>query len=82
MNYKIVLEKKAEKFLLKQTEVQRKRLLGAIYHLPFEGDIKPMKGYDDLFRLRVGSYRILYNVRNDILVVQVIEIGNRGDIYK
>ncbi len=41
-----------------------------------------MRGREGYFRLRVGNYRIIYTVKNDILLVQVIEIGNRGDIYK
>ena len=38
--------------------------------------------YDDLLRLRVGNYRIVYTVDNGKLIVYVIDIDNRGDIYK
>ena len=57
-------------------------MLKAIYKLPSEGDIKPMTGYESLYRLRVGTYRVLFTVENDILTVRVLQIGNRGDIYK
>lgn len=82
MSFRIVIEKPAMKFLLKQPQNQRERLLKAINRLPFEGDIKPMNGYDGLFRLRVGTYRILYSIENDVLIVRVLNVGNRGDVYK
>lgn len=82
MKYEIVLEKRASKFLKKQPQNQRIRILTAIKDLPYSGDIKAMKGFSELFRLRVGSYRILYTIEKEVLVIRVIDIGNRGDIYK
>lgn len=82
MDYKILFDKPAQKFLLKQPQDQRKRLLSAIGKLPHSGDIKAMQGFPGCFRLRVGSYRIIFSVDNTVLTVCVINIGNRGDIYK
>lgn len=82
MQYKIEFDKRAIKFISKQPKPQRERIFKAIYKLPDIGDIKAMQGYEGYFRLRVGDYRIIYTVDNNILVVHVIEIGNRGDIYK
>ncbi len=82
MNYRIVIDKPALKFLQKQTPEQRERLLKAIYLLPERGDIKPMSGHENLFRLRVGAYRVIYTIENDVLIVRVLTIGNRGDVYK
>ena len=82
MKYEVVLEKRAAKFLQKQPQNQRIRILAAIKDLPYSGDIKAMKGFSELFRLRVGSYRILYTIEKEVLVIRVIDIGNRGDIYK
>jgi len=36
----------------------------------------------DAYRLRVGDYRVIYEIRNDELVLIVIKVGPRGDIYK
>lgn len=80
--YRIVIEKPTLKFLLKQQLSQRERILRAINRLPQEGDIKPMAGYQNLYRLRVGDYRVLYSIENDVLIVRVLQIGNRGDVYK
>jgi mRNA interferase RelE/StbE len=41
-----------------------------------------LKGYEDLYRLRVGDYRIIYTIKQDELVIAILKIGNRGDIYK
>ena len=82
MKYQIVIDKPALKFLLKQPQEQRERLLKAINKLPDMGDIKAMSGHENLYRLRVGAYRVIYTVENKILTVRVLTIGNRGDVYK
>lgn len=79
---RIQIDKPAMKFLAKQPKPQQERLLKAIYKLPDEGDIKAMAGYNGLYRLRVGTYRVLFTIENAILTVRVLEIGNRGDVYK
>lgn len=70
------------KFLAKQPKAQQERLLRAISKLPIEGDINPMAAHDGLYRLRVGTYRVLFTVENAILTVRVLQIGKRGDAYK
>lgn len=82
MKWRIVIEKPALKFLQKQPLPQRERLLKAIYGLPDVGDIKPMAGHENLFRMRVGTYRVLYSIEHDVLIVRVLNAGNRGDVYK
>lgn len=80
--YQIIIKKKAKKFIDKLPINERKRVVYAIEQLPNGEDIKKLKGHDDLLRLRVGGYRIIYSVDNGKLVVYVIDIDNRGDIYK
>ena len=82
MTWRIVIEKPALKFLQKQPLPQRERLLKAIQGLPDVGDIKPMAGHENLFRMRVGTYRVLYSIEHDVLIVRVMNAGNRGDVYK
>lgn len=82
MKYRIQIDKPALKFLHKQPQSQRERLLRAIQGLPDNGDIKPMGGHENLYRLRVGTFRVLYTIIGDLLIVRVLDIGNRGDVYK
>lgn len=82
MSYEIVIERKALKFINKQPQDQKRRLLAAIYRLPEGSDITRLSAKDELYRLRVGDYRIIYTVDNGKLIVYVIDAGNRGQIYK
>ena len=79
--YEIRFEKAAQKFLDKQDKSQRIRLYKAIYKLPCGTDIKKLSGYN-LYRLRVGDYRILYMIDNEIRLINIENIDNRGDAYK
>lgn len=82
MSYNIEIKKDAAKFIRKQPKAQQERILAAICKLPYEGDIKPLRGNAGLMRLRVGDYRIVYTVDNGQLIIYVIDAGNRGQIYK
>ena len=82
MKYKIIVEKRAAKFIRKQQPAQQTRIIEALAQLPFIGDIKPMAGMGGFYRLRVGDYRILYTVEEEIITGRVTDAGNRGDIYK
>jgi len=82
MSYKIVIDKPARKFIQKQSPDQQKRILTALYKLPYEGDIFPMRGAKGQYRVRIGTYRAVYNLYNDVLTVNVIKVDNRGDVYK
>ena len=79
--YKIVIQKKAKKFIDKLPKNEKIRIVRAIEQLPNGEDIKKLKGHNDLLRLRVGDYRIIYTVNHGELVVIVIDAGNRGEIY-
>jgi mRNA interferase RelE/StbE len=79
--YKIIIKKKAKKFIDKLPRSEKIRVVQAIERLPNGEDIKKLKGHDELLRLRVGDYRIIYTVDNGELIVLVIDAGNRGEIY-
>jgi len=80
--------KSALKFLGKLDKKSVARIRAAIQRLtvsPPEGDVKPLAGSKDgRMRLRVGGWRVIfkYGAEHEIEVLLVIEIGNRGDVYK
>jgi len=79
--------REARNFLKKADPKLRNQIkegIEGIKIIPSKGDIKPMRGYDDgRMRLRIGKYRVIYRYeRNILLVLFIIDIGSRGDIYK
>lgn len=84
MNYSIKIKASAKKSLLKLTKLQRLRLIEQIDALadnPFKGT--QLKGdLTGLRRIRVGQYRVMYEVLNDELIILVIRIGHRKEIYR
>lgn len=77
--FQIIYSKNAVKFLKKQDRHTQKRIINAIGKLPFEGDIKKLQGTES-YRLRVGAFRVLFDVNG--VIIDIIDIGNRGQIYK
>lgn len=85
MNYEINIRKKAMKFIQKQEMKQQRRIITAIYKLPSEGDVKKMQGEDNLYRLRVGDYRVLFEMlpqNKTLILIDVTNADNRGQVYK
>jgi mRNA interferase RelE/StbE len=81
--YKVRLERKAQKKLSKIPEPHYSNLKTAILDLgndPRPPGCKKLKGRDG-YRIRVSDYRIIYEIQDSILLVDVIELGHRKDIY-
>lgn len=70
MNYKIIFQKSAVKFLKRQDRKTQERLLSAIKQLPQGTDIKKLKGLE-IYRMRVGSIRILYTIDERIKIISI-----------
>lgn len=85
LNYDLVLRQQATKFIKKQDKKTQLRILKALEGLqkvPPEGDVKKLRGEQQIFRLRIGTYRALFSVNHNQRRVIVDIIGNRGDIYR
>lgn len=84
MTYTVRIKRSAVKALQTIAREDRLRLIGAIDRLadtPGAGSV--LKGeLSGLRRLRVGSYRIVYEVQAQQLVVLVVRIGHRRDVYR
>ncbi len=86
--YKVIIHKKAKKFLKSRCNEEHKLISAKVVLLkenPFnhkELDIKKLKGIDNVFRLRIGKIRIVYQVFKDELLVLIIAAKTRSNIYK
>ncbi|MDO4691089.1 MAG: type II toxin-antitoxin system RelE/ParE family toxin [Fusobacterium sp.] len=79
-----IYRKPAKNFFKKHNDVKEKFKNNIISK--FKGqtniDIIKMSGYPNLFRMRIGSYRIIYKIENnEIILIDVLDADNRGDIY-
>ncbi len=75
----IIITSTAQKRFDKLDSKTKARVANAIKRLP-NGDIKKLTGLKNDYRLRVGNYRILYSMENDIIIVK--NILPRGQAYK
>jgi len=83
--YKVIIDKRVFKSLDKVPVIYLSSIREAINNLannprPF-GYIK-LSGFEKLYRIRVGVYRIIYSIEDDILTIEVIKIDHRSNIYK
>lgn len=83
-NYKITFKKSVIKDLKPLPKADIKKILDKINTLSDnprrKGAIK-LSG-QDVYRIRQGLYRIIYEIRDTELVIQVIKVGHRSDVYK
>lgn len=85
--YKTIIRTSAQKVLKKLEPKLKTRIAEKIYRLGQNPDdpsldIKPLKGPDEFYRLRVGSWRVIFDRDDSIRIISVEKIGSRGDIYK
>jgi len=75
----VTLSRKAAKALEALQNPLQARIVDGIYKLP-SGDIKKLKGYTAAFRLRIGDYRVLFEMSSDEIYIS--DILPRGEAYK
>jgi len=84
-SFEIEVTATAERQLRKLSREVQTRVVQAIARLaeePRPRGVRKLAGYDDLFRIRVGTYRVIYGVEDARLVVLVLKIGHRKDVYR
>ena len=74
----IIFSKSAIKTISKLDKITKKRVKVAIEKIPY-GDIKKLAGYTKTYRLRVGDWRILFNMDS---YIEILNILPRGQAYK
>lgn len=85
MTFRIELTKSAAKALKAIPKTAQKRITKKIESLA-EGPPEPaktkMKGDNPFHRVRVGDYRIVYEIQNEILLILILKIGHRKEVYR
>jgi mRNA interferase RelE/StbE len=84
-SWQVIFTRPAEKALRRLPRDLLARLAAVIDGLaadPHPPGSKKLTGYDNLYRLRVGDWRIIYAIEADRLVILVLEIGPRGQVYR
>jgi mRNA interferase RelE/StbE len=85
LRYRIEVKRSAAKALKKIPKPDRKRVSEKIDSLAEKlpnPDITKMKGNNPFHKVRVGNYRIIYEIQDDVLLVLIVKIGHRKDIYR
>ncbi|MBW7877494.1 MAG: type II toxin-antitoxin system RelE/ParE family toxin [Candidatus Cloacimonetes bacterium] len=85
MSYTITFTRKAAKSFQKIPAKFGNGIINALKDLardPYSnGSVKKLEGHDG-YRMRVGDYRVIYELEDEIRVIRVTKVGTRGDVFK
>jgi len=85
LKYRIQVKRSAAKALKKIPKPDQKRISKAIDNLAENlpnPDTTKMKGNNPFHKIRVRDYRIVYEIQDDVLLILIVKIGHRKDIYR
>ena len=84
MSYRVIIPKPVQKQLNNLSSNTRTRILAEIRLLkdnPRPDGVKKLKGYENTYRIRVGNYRVIYEVRDRETIVLILSSIHRKDAY-
>lgn len=84
-SFSIKWKSSAKKELKKIDKTEISKILSEIEKLsqePYPTNHKKLLGTEHIYRIRVGNYRVIYSVVNDELVIEVIRVQHRKEVYK
>ena len=85
MRYEIIIQPTAEKCLDKIPRPVRRRIADAMEKLranPRPAGVVKLAAHENLWRIRIGDYRVVYEIHDDRLVVLVLRVAHRKDVYR
>lgn len=83
--YKIEWKRSAIKELEKLPRPMHSKIVSAVDNLasnPYPQGVRKLVGTENSYRIRVGDYRVLYNIIENRLIVEIVRVGHRKDIYR
>jgi mRNA interferase RelE/StbE len=84
-SYSVEVSETAERQLRRLQKRDRASVLAAIADLaraPRPPGCRKLTGFDDVWRIRVGTHRVLYSIEDRRLIVIILKVGHRKDIYR
>ena len=81
--YRVIFTKSVKKDFRKIPKLEVSKILNEIAYLakkPRSSKTKKLKG-EKLYRLRVGNYRVIYDIQDNLMLIFVVKLGHRSDIY-
>lgn len=83
--YHVLFKPSADRSLRRLPEEVQRRIVAAVETLVDtprpQGSVK-LTGADDLYRIRVGNYRVVYAVMDDQLLILILRVAHRKDVYR
>lgn len=68
--------------LAREIQLRLRPHIDALANDPRPEGAKKLKGSEDLWRIRVGAYRIVYEIRDRTLIVLVVRVAHRREVYR
>lgn len=83
--YKIEISSSAEKQikkLQKDDQVRVMRSILGLSHDPRPHGCRKMRGFENIYRIRVGTFRVIYSIEEKRIVIVILKVGHRKHIYR
>lgn len=85
MRYRVEITRRAERqfdSLPREAQERVNRLYDVMTENPRSHGAVKMQGYANLYRMRTGDWRVVYEIRDNVLLVLVVAVGHRREIYR
>ena len=85
MRYRVEITKRAERqfdSLPREAQVRVNKLFDVLAEDPRSHGAVKMEGHADLYRMRTGDWRVVYEIRDNVLLVLVVAVGHRREVYR
>ena len=84
-SFSVEINRSAAKELRQLPEPERTQLVALISGLardPHPAGVQKLRGFESIYRLRMGSYRVVYEIIDQKLIIIVVKVGHRKDVYR
>jgi mRNA interferase RelE/StbE len=83
--YQIEWKRSALKELGRTSDETIARIVHAVEDLsrePFPTGVRKLTSAEHTYRIRVGDYRVIYTVQENRLIIEIVRVGHRKDVYR